>query len=249
MPKVMRVNVGGRRRLVSVAVVVALLVSMPRLAVAQPAATAPLDGRIQELVDAGVLLGTPGGDLQLDRVIQSGEFITMIERVLRTPASSGQRLGTGASGTQSDKWIRAYAWSRMVWQRALQAWARVRQIWFSLRYRRAEDQPWGLARSHWMSAGLRDAYLESGLIDLSFKPMQALGGSEAIDLILAAAGYSGEVAAARAQMSDAAPDEARRIVCYQHNMERLMQYAGRPVTRKDAALMVWLLREQHLGAS
>ena len=239
----------GWRRATGVVVVLVLLAMTPGFVRAQPAATAPLDGRIQELVNAGVLLGTPSGDFQLDRVVQGGEFVTMIERVLRTPALSSQRLGTETTGTQSDKWIRVYAWSRTVWQRVLTVRAKVRELWFSLRYRRAADQPWGLARTHWMSAGLRDAYLQSGLISLSFKPMQTLNGSEAIDLILAAAGYGGEVTAARKQMPDAAPDEARRIVCYQHNMERLMQYAGKPVTRKDAALMVWLLREQHMGAT
>jgi hypothetical protein len=32
-------------------------------------------------------------------------------------------------------------------------------------------------------------------------------------------------------------------------MEQLMQYAGKPLTRKDAAVMVWLLREQPMGTT
>jgi hypothetical protein len=77
--------------------------------------------------------------------------------------------------------------------------------------------------------------------------MQALDGSEAIDLILAAAGYAGEVAAVHEQMPEATPDEARRIVCRQHDLERLMQYADKRVTRRDAAVMVWVLMAEHTG--
>lgn len=241
----MRVN--GRRRLVGAAVIVALLVGMPGFAVAQPAVAAPLDGRIQELVDAGILRGAPGGDLELDRTVQKGEFVILVERVLQLPASSVQRLGESDANAKPDPWIRFYAWSRTVWQRILALRMQFQHVWFDLRYRNAADRPWGLAQSHWMFTGLRHAYLSTGLIDLSFKPMQALDGSEAIDLILAAAGYAGEVAAVHEQMPEATPDEARRIVCRQHDLERLMQYADKRVTRRDAAVMVWVLMAEHTG--
>jgi hypothetical protein len=243
----MRMN--GQRGVAVVLVLLVIVMDSNGGVRAQPGSMAPLDGRIQELVDDGVLVGTPGGDLQLDRNVQGGEFIILVERVLRTPASSAQRLSTETVDTESAKWVRAYAWSRTVWDRALTVWAHVRQLWFNLRYRRATNLPWGLARTNWMSAGLRDAYLESGLIDLSFKPMEVMSGSDAIDLVLAAAGYRGEVAVAQDQMLGATSDEARRIVCRQHNMEQLMQYAGKPLTRKDAAVMVWLLREQPMGTT
>jgi hypothetical protein len=242
-------KMSDRRAIIVMLVLLIVLADISGFVHAQPLVTVPLDGRIQELVSGGVLMGAPSGDLQLERTIQGGEFITMIERVLRMPASSAQRFSTGTAGTQSDRWVRVYAWSRTVWNRALAIGTSIRQLWFRLRYRRAENQPWGLARTHWMSAGLRDAYLESGLINLTFKPMEALNGSDAIDLILAAAGYGGEVTAVREQMPEATPDEARRMVCYQHDMERLMQYAGKPLTRKDAALMVWLLMARRVGTT
>ncbi len=239
---------GGRRGIVTVLVLLLLASEGAGIAQAQPVAAAPLDGRVQELVDEHILMGDPGGDLQLDRRIRGGEFITLVERVLHMPASSVQHLTAGTTGTGSDAWIRIYAWSRTVWGHALTAWGRVQQVWFDLRYRREADQPpWGLARTHWMSAALRDAYLKNDLIDLSFKPMEMLDGSEAIDLVLAAAGYSGEVTAIHEQMPEATPDEARNMVCRQHGLDRLMQYAGRPLTRRDAAVMVWVLMADRTG--
>jgi hypothetical protein len=249
MPEEEHMRMNGRRGVTVVLVLLVLVMDSAGVVRAQPSSMVPLDGRIQELSHDGVLVGTPGGDLQLDRNVQGGEFITLVERVLRTPASSAQSLSTETVDTGSTKWVRAYAWSRTQWDRALTVWTHVRQLWFDLRYRRATNLPWGLARTNWMSAGLRDAYLESRLIDLSFKPMEVMNGSDAIDLVLAAAGYRGEVAVAQDQMLGATSDEARLMVCRQHDLDRLMQYAGRPLTRKDAALMVWLLREQHMGTT
>lgn len=207
------------------------------------------DGRIRELVDAGVLRGAPGGDLELDRAIQGGEFVTLIDRVLKMPPASRQHLATGTETGDSEGWIRTYVYWRSVTQWFQRIGSNVRQLWFDLRYRQASDQPWGLPRTHWMSASLRDAYLNYDLIDLSFKPMWTVDGSAAIDLILAAAGYGGEVAAAHEQMPEATPEEVRRFVCTQHGMGRLMEYAGAQLTRGDAALMVWLLMERHLARS
>jgi len=241
------VRIGGWRRATGIVAALILLVMTPGFVRAQPAGTVPLDGRIQELVDAGILKGAPDGDLQLDRRIQKGEFVILVERVIQLPASSVQRYGEGAADEEPDRWIRFYAWSRTVWKRVLALRMQFQHVWFDVRYRRAADPPWGLAQNHWMFTGLRHAYLSARLVDLSFKPMEPLSGSEAIDLILAAAGYAGEVAAVREQMPQATPDEARRVVCRQHDLERLMQYAGQPVTREDAAVMVWVLMAEHTG--
>jgi hypothetical protein len=53
---------------------------------AQPVETAvPEDARIQQLVDLHVLLGAPGGDLQLERQVNGGELVVLLERVLDQP--------------------------------------------------------------------------------------------------------------------------------------------------------------------
>lgn len=218
------------------------------VAKAQPVADLQ-DDRIRELVDAGVLRGAPGGDLELDRAIQGGEFVTLIDRVLKMPPAARQHLATGTETGDSEGWVRAYVYWRSVTRWFQRIGSNVRQSWFDLRYRQVTDQPWDLPRTHWMSASLRDAYLNYDLIDLSFKPMWAIDGSTAIDLILAAAGYGGEVAAVHEQMPEATPDEVRRFVCAQHGMGRLMEYAGARLTRGDAVLMVWLLMERRLARS
>ncbi len=216
-------------------------------AVAQPTEATPLDEWVQGLVDQRILLGAPDGDLQLDRSIQKGEFVTMIERVLRLPRSGEQHLGAPSSNGESDAWAKGYAWSRRVWDRVLAVQMQVRHLWFDLRYLRAETRPWGLPRNHWMSASLQHAYLQGKLIDLSFEPMISMDAGEAIDLVLTAAGYGGEVVAVLEQMPDVPRDEARSIVCRLHGMERMMEFAGQKLTRGDAALMVWLLMEQRTG--
>ena len=245
--KFLRMN--GRRAAAFALAVLIFATSCTGATDAQPGSGTAADVRIQELVDRHVLLGAPKGDLQLERNIQKGEFIMLVERVLRLPASPAQSMTPSSDDTGQDRWVRFYAWSRSVWSRCLVVWKRVRQLQFDLRYQRNGDCPWDLARTHWMSAGLRNAFLEDGLIDLSFKPMEPMKGGEAIDLILAAAGYEGEVKAASDQMGKLTLNGARRIVCRQHGLEQLMQYADRTLTRRDAAVMVWQLMNQHAGAS
>jgi hypothetical protein len=239
-----------KRRLRWGAVVVVLVLALngAGFAWAQPSEAAPLDEWVQGLVDQRILLGAPDGDLQLDRRIQKGEFVTMVERVLRLPVSGEQHLDAPSSNGESDSWARGYAWSRRVWDRVLTVQMQVRHLWFDLRYLRAETRPWGLPRNHWMTASLQHAYLQGKLIDLSFEPMISMDAGEAIDLILTAAGYGGEVAAVLEQMPDVSRNEARSIVCRLHGMERMMEYADqRVLTRGDAALMIWLLMEQRTG--
>jgi hypothetical protein len=238
-----------KRRLRWGAVVVVLVIALngAGFAWAQPSEAAPLDEWVQGLVDQRILLGAPDGDLQLDRRIQKGEFLTMIERVLRLPLSAEQHLDAAPSDDEPDNWARGYAWSRRVWDRVLAVQMQVRHLWFDLRYLRAETRPWGLPRNHWMSASLQHAYLQGKLIDLSFEPMTSMDAGEAIDLVLTAAGYGGEVAAILDQMPSASRDEARSIVCRLHGMERMMEYTGQTLTRGDAALMIWLLMEQRIG--
>ena len=239
-----------RTRLRWLALLVALLVAAncAGSAAARLTAAAPLDEWVQGLVDRDVLLGAPDGDLQLDRRIQKGEFVTMIERVLRLPLSGEQHLTAPSTNGESGIWARRYAWSRRLWDHVLAARMQVQHLWFDLRYLRPQTRPWGLARSHWMSPSLRHLYLQGRLIDLSFEPMMSMEAGEAIDLTLAAAGYDGEVAGVLEQMPDVPRDEARSIVCRLHGMERMMEFAGQNVlTRRDAALMIWLLMQQRTG--
>jgi hypothetical protein len=209
---------------------------------AQPAESAvPADAHIQRLLDLHILLGAPDGDLQLDRQANGGEFVVLLERVLQQPELTSQQLGTPSAGGEANGWIRAYAWTRGVWDGVLDVRNQIRHVWFGLRYRRAEDSGWGIERSHWMFTSLRNAYLDDGLIDLSFQPMKRMSGSEGIDMLLTAAGFGGEVAAMKAQMKDPVGDEARRVVCRQHGFDAVMEYAGKPLARRDAALLAWRL--------
>jgi sugar/nucleoside kinase (ribokinase family) len=128
-----------------------------------------------------------------------------------------------------------------MWDRVLDVRTQIRHVWFGLRYRRAEGSGWGIERGHWMFTSLRDAYLDDGLIDLSFQPKKRMSGSEGINMLLTAAGFGGEVAAMQAQMNDPVGDEALRVVCRQHGLDNVMDYAGKPLTRRGAALLVWRL--------
>lgn len=101
--------------------------------------------------------------------------------------------------------------------------------------------PWGIDRNHWMFTSLRNAYLDDGLIDLSFDPMKRVNGSDGIEMLLTAAGFGGEVNAMKAQMVDAKRDDTLRIVCRQHGFDNVMETAGKPLTRRNAALMAWRL--------
>jgi hypothetical protein len=209
---------------------------------AQPVETAvPGGARIQRLLDLHILLGAPDGDLQLDRQANGGEFVVLLERVLQQPELTSQRLGTTSTGDEATGWIRAYAWTRGVWDRVLDVRTKIGHVWFDLRYRRVEGSGWGIERSHWMFTSLRDAYLDDGLIDLSFQPMKRISGSEGINMLLTAAGFGGEVAAMKAQINDPVGDEALRVVCRQHGFDEVMEYAGKPLARRDAALLAWRL--------
>lgn len=208
----------------------------------------PADARIQRLLDLHVLLGTPDGDLHLDRQVTSGEFVVFLERVLQQPQLTLQRLGTPSTGDEANGWIRAYAWTRGAWDRVLDVRKEIGHVWFGLRTRRAEGSPWGIERSHWMFTSLRNAYLDDGLIDLSFQPMKRMSGSEGINMLLTAAGFGGEVAAMKTQMNDPVGDEALRVVCRQHGFDKVMEYAGKPLTRGDAALMAWRLLAERTGS-
>lgn len=216
---------------------------------AQPAETAvPVDARIQRLQDLHILLGAPDGDLQLERQANGGEFVVLLERVLRHPQLASQRLGTPSSGEEANGWIRAYAWTTGVWNRVLEVRNQIRHVWFGLRYRRVEGSGWGIERSHWMFTSLRDAYLDDGLIDLSFQPMKRTSGSEGINMLLTAAGFGGEVGAMKNQMNDPIGDEALRVVCRQHGLDSVMEYAGKPLARRDAALLAWRLLSERTGS-
>jgi len=217
---------------------------------AQPTESAvPADARIQQLLDLHIFLGAPDGDLQLDRQVTSGEFVVLLERVLQQPESASQRLEAPSGGNEANGWIRAYAWTRRAWDSVLTVRKEIRHFWFGLRYRRVEGSGWGIERSHWMFASLRNAYLDDGLIDLSFQPMKRMSGSEGINMLLTAAGFGGEVAAMKTQMNDPVGDEALRVVCRQHGFDNVMQYAGKPLTRRDAALLVWRLLAEPTGSS
>jgi len=216
---------------------------------AQPVETAvPEDARIQQLVDLHVLLGAPDGDLQLERQVNGGEFVVLLERVLDQPESTSQSLGTPSEGGEANGWIRAYAWTRRMWDRVLDVRTQIRHVWFGLRYRRAEGSGWGIERGHWMFTSLRDAYLDDGLIDLSFQPKKRMSGSEGINMLLTAAGFGGEVAAMQVQMNDPVGDDALRVVCRQHGLDDVMDYAGKPLTRRGAALLAWRLLAERTGS-
>src|SRR5450756_477029 len=201
----------------------------------------PADARIQRLLDLHLVLGTPDGELHLDRQVTNGEFVVLLERVLQQPQLTLQRLGTLSAGDEANSWIRAYAWTRGAWDRVLHVRREIRNVWFGLRYRRAEGSPWGIGRDNWLFTSLRDAYLDDGLIDLSFQPMQLISGSEGINMLLTAAGFGGEVAAMKTQMKDPVGDVALRVVCRQHGFDNVMEYAGKPLTREDAGLLAWRL--------
>lgn len=228
-----------------------MVVSCAGRACAQPstAAAVPGDARIQELIDLHILMGAPDGDLQLDRQVSNGEFVVMLERVLQQPETAAQVLETPAPGSEPNYWIRGYAWTRRTWDRVQEVRKEIVHFWFGLRYKRVEGSGWGIERSHWMFTSLRNAYLDDGLIDLSFQPSKRMGGSEGINMLLTAAGFGGEVAAMKTQMSDPVGEEALRVVCRQHGLDSVMQYAGRPLTRRDAALLVWRLLAGPKGSS
>jgi hypothetical protein len=217
---------------------------------AQPVATVvPADARLQRLLDLHILLGAPDGDLQLERQVTSGEFVVLLERVLQQPKLTSQRLETPSTGGEANGWIRAYAWTRGAWDRVLDVRKEIGHVWFGLRYRRAEGSGWGIERDHWMFTSLRDAYLDDGLIDLSFQPMKRMSGSEGINMLLTAAGFSGEVAAMKIQMNDSIGDEALRVVCTQHGFDKVMEFAGKPLARRDAALLAWRLLAERAGST
>jgi hypothetical protein len=216
---------------------------------AQPVETAvPADARIQRLVDLHILLGAPDGDLQLERQVNGGEFVVLLERVLEQPESTPQSIGTPSEGGEANGWIRAYAWTRGMWDRVLDVRTQVRHVWFGLRYKPVEGSGWGVERSHWMFTSLRDAYLDHGLIDLAFQPKRRMSGSEGINMLLTAAGFGGEVAAMQVQMNDPVGDEALRVVCRQHGLDNVMDYAGKPLSRRGAALLAWRLLAERSGS-
>ncbi|MCX6086527.1 MAG: hypothetical protein NTW63_02085 [Caldiserica bacterium] len=113
----MRARVTSGTVLLVAFVLIAGCVSVVR---AQPVETAvPEDARIQQLVDLHVLLGAPDGDLQLERQANGGEFVVLLERVLKQPQLASQSLGTPSEGGEANGWIRAYAWTRRMWDRVL----------------------------------------------------------------------------------------------------------------------------------
>jgi hypothetical protein len=216
---------------------------------AQPVETVvPADARIQRLRDLHILLGAPDGDLQLERQVNGGEFVVLLERVLQRPQLASQRLGTLSTGGEASGWIRAYAWTRGAWDRVMDVRKEIGHVWFGFRYKPLEGSGWGIERGHWMFTSLRNAYLDDGLIDLSFQPMKRMSGSEGIDMLLTAAGFGGEVAAMKTQMNDPVGDEALRVVCRQHGFDNVMQYAGKPLPRRDAALLAWRLLAERTGS-
>lgn len=227
------------RSLVALLVAVAALLCSAGGVHAQPAV--PMDARIQRLIDLQILKGAPDGDLQLDRTINGGELVVLLERVLQQPRTVSPQLGTPPAGSESQGWIRAYAWMRSTWDRVLQARTQIGHFWFDLKVRVTKASPWGIDRAHWMYTSLRDAYLDDGLIDLSFDPVKRMGGSDGIEMVLTAAGFGGEVNAMQAQMVGATRDDTLRVVCRQHGFDTVMEYAGKPLTRRDAALLVWRL--------
>jgi hypothetical protein len=217
---------------------------------AQPTETvAPMDARIQSLLDAHVLVGTPDGDLHLDRQVTGGEFVVLLERVLQQPQLTSQSLGTPSAGDEATGWIRAYVWTRDAWARVLDVRKEIRHIWFGLRSERAVGSPWGIQRDSWLFTSLRDAYLDDGLIDLSFQPMKQMSGNDGINMLLTAAGFGGEVTTMKTQVWDPLGDVTLRIVCRQHGFDQVMEYIGKPMTRGDAALLAWRLLAERTGSA
>lgn len=201
----------------------------------------PADARIQRLLDLHLVLGTPGGELHLDRQVTNGEFVVLLERVLQRPQLTLQRFGTISTGDEAKGWIRVYAWTRGAWDHVLDVRKEIGHVWFGLRTGQAEDPPWGIKRDNWLFTFLRDAYLDEKLIDLSFQPMKQMSGSEGLNMLLTAAGFRGEVAAMKTQMKDPVGDLALRVVCRQHGFDQVMEYAGKPLTRGDAVVLAWRL--------
>ena len=210
---------------------------------------APVDARVQTLLDLHLVLGNPDGELHLDRQVTNGEFVVLLERVLQHPQLTLQRLAAPSTGDEANSWIRAYAWTRGAWSHVMEVRKGIRDVWFGLRYRRAEGSPWGIGRDNWLFTSLRDAYLDDGLIDLSFQPMQLMSGSEGINMLLTAAGFGGEVAAMKIQMKDPVGDVALRVVCRQHGFDNVMDYAGKPLTRENAGLLAWRLLAERTGSA
>lgn len=208
---------------------------------ARAQAKTPEDARIQQLVDLHILRGAPDGDLQLDRQIQGGELVVLLERVLEQPRLVLPALGAPAPGTEGQGWLRTYAWLQSTCSRVLQARRRIGHAWFDLKIRTARSSPWGIERTHWMFTSLRNAFLDDDLIDLSFDPMKQMSGSQGIEMLLTAAGFGGEVDALQAQMVDAGREDVLRIVCRQHGFDNVVEFAGQPLTRRGAAIMAWRL--------
>jgi len=224
-----------------VALVAVLVALVCVVGVTRAQTVAPGDARIQQLIDLHILKGAPDGDLQLDRQINGGELVVLLERVLQQPRVVSTTLGTPSAGTEGQGWIRTYAWVRATWNRVLDARRQIGHAWFDVRNRMGKTLPWGIDRTHWMFTSLRNAYLDDGLIDLSFDPMKRVNGSDGIEMLLTAAGFGGEVNAMKAQMVDAKRDDTLRIVCRQHGFDNVMETAGKPLTRRNAALMAWRL--------
>lgn len=216
---------------------------------AQPTETiAPMDARIQSLLDLHILTGSADGDLHLNRQVTGGEFVVLLERVLQQPQLTLQRLDIPSTGNEANGWMRAYVWTTGAWNHVLDVRKQIRHVWFGLRTKRTEGSPWGIQRDSWMFISLRDAYLDDGLIDLSFQPKQWMNGSEGINMLLTAAGFGGEVTAMKTQINDPVGDNALRIVCRQHGFDQVMDYVGKPITRGDAALLVWRLLAERTGS-
>src|SRR5450756_2574711 len=161
--------------------------------------------------------------------------------VLQQPQLTLERLGSPSAGSETNNWIRAYAWTRGAWSRVLDLRKEIGHVWFGLRTSRADASPWGIQRDNWLFTSLRDAYLDDKLIDLSFQPLAKMSGSDGINMLLAAAGFSGEVAAMKVQMKDPVGDVSLRVVCRQHGFDQVMEYAGKPLTRGDAVVLAWRL--------
>jgi hypothetical protein len=49
-------------------------------------------------------------------------------------------------------------------------------------------------------------------------------------------------------MNDPVGDEALRVVCRQHGFDNVMGYAGKPLARRDAALLAWRLLAERTGS-
>src|SRR5450759_2953107 len=65
----------------------------------------PADALIQILLDLHLVLGTPDGELHLDRQVTNGEFVVLLERVLQQPQLTLERLGSPSAGSETNNWI------------------------------------------------------------------------------------------------------------------------------------------------